>query len=123
MLRCPSIPFRMLRNWGPVQTPVPVFSEDVMRVYFNSDKRGSHTVHIRPAADFDFLQGQPPASDWLEDDGRTPRQIAVVFTDGAAEVSDSVGKYLIAAGHARATRLIVPPKPDLIAPGRRKDRQ
>jgi hypothetical protein len=80
-----------------------------MRVYFNSEKRGSHTIHIRPAADFDRLQGQPPASDWLESDGRTPAQFAIVFTDGVAEVSDSVAKYLIAAGHARATRLILPP--------------
>ena len=80
-----------------------------MRVYFNSEKRGSHTVHIRPAADFDHLAGQPPASDWLEDDGRSPRQIAVVFTDGVADVPDSIGKYLIAVGHARTTRLIVPP--------------
>ena len=93
-----------------------------MRVYFNSDKRGNHTVHIRPAADFEHLQGQPPASDWLEDDGRTPAQIAVVFTDGVAEVSDSIGRYLIATGHARPTRLIVPPKPALTVPGRRKGR-
>src|SRR5689334_1308512 len=103
----------MLRNRGPVPTPVPVFSEDVMRVYFNSDKRGTHTVHIRPAADFDHLQGQPPASDWLEDDGRTPAQFAITFTDGVADVSDSIGRYLVATGHARATRLIVPPKPAL----------
>ena len=80
-----------------------------MRVYFNSDKRGSHTVHVRPAADFDFLKGQPPASDWLESDGRTPAQFAIAFVDGVAEVSDSVGRYLISAGHARATRLILPP--------------
>ena len=80
-----------------------------MRVYFNSEKRGNHTVHVRPAADFEHLQGQPPASDWLEDDGRSPRQFAVVFTDGVADVSDSVGKYLIAVGHARPTRLILPP--------------
>src|SRR5690349_17536681 len=106
----------------PESEPVPVFSEDEMRVYFNSEKRGTHTGHVRPAADFDHLQGQPPASYWLEDDGRTPAQIAVVFSDGVAEVSDSIGRYLIATGHARPTRLIVPPKPALTVPGRRKGR-
>jgi hypothetical protein len=92
-----------------------------MQVYFNSEKRGNHTVHVRPAADFDFLQGQQPASDWLEDDGRTPRQIAVIFSDGVADVSDSIGRYLVATGHARPTRLIVP-KSDVVVPGRRKGR-
>jgi len=93
-----------------------------MRVYFNSEKCGSQTVHIKPAADFDLLHGQPPASDWLEDDGRTPAQFAITFTDGVAEVSDSIGRYLIATGHARPTRLIVTPKPSLTVPGRRKGR-
>lgn len=61
------------------------------------------TLHIAPAAD---IQGEAPAG-WLHDDG-TPCNIGVTFQYGEAVVTSEVGRYLIARGLARKTKLIVP---------------
>ncbi|WP_024516836.1 hypothetical protein [Bradyrhizobium sp. Tv2a-2] len=73
-----------------------------MKVY----SRGSNptsTLYICPAAD---TTGEVPA-EWV-DDNNSPLQFTIEFRHGAAEVPDPIGKYLIARGYAKKTKLILP---------------
>lgn len=57
-----------------------------MKVYLPGS-RGKHTVYVQPGKQY-------PASQFLNADG-TATLFTVVFKDGAAEVSRSLGRYMI----------------------------
>jgi hypothetical protein len=77
-----------------------------MRVYYPGT-RVNHQVFVAPAADPRTNQGAID-SEWINDDG-TPKTLLVEFRDGAADVPDALGRYLIATGQAKRTRLWTPP--------------
>lgn len=77
-----------------------------MKVYYKGNDRADHTAIICPAADPRGIAAGI-ASEWVGDGG-SPLQIPVHFRGGEASVPDSVGKYLIAVGIAKRTRLILP---------------
>ena len=65
-----------------------------------------HTLHIAPAADRAGIKGEVP-TEWVNDKNE-PVTFIVEFNHGVAEVSDSIGKYLIDRGMAKKTKLIMP---------------
>lgn len=78
-----------------------------MKVYLHSDraeKTDTYPMHLAPAADSSFKQGEVP-SDWLNADGGA-KQISINFAYGVAEVPDELGKYMIARGLAQRSRLL-----------------
>lgn len=77
-----------------------------MKVYTTSQHqaRGSHTVHIAPAAH--VKKDQCPES-WFKPDGM-PENFTVAFVHGVAEVTDEIGRYLVAHKMAGKSRLIIP---------------
>lgn len=83
-----------------------------MRVY-HPVSRGNPSLFIQPANDPRAVAAGV-ASDWLDEQG-SARMIAVEFTAGVAEVPDSIGRYLVATGQAKATQLWTPPTAQLVA--------
>lgn len=83
-----------------------------MKIYTTGEKpsrQPSYVMSVAPAADELFLQkfpGEVP-SEWV-DANNVPLQVNVEFTWGEAEVSDSLGRYLVQMGYVKATRLILP---------------
>ena len=75
-----------------------------MRVYHPTNR--DHTLLVMPAADPRGIAAGI-AADWLGEDGE-PILFMIDFKGGIAEVSDSVGRYLIETKQAKATALIVP---------------
>ena len=63
-----------------------------------------HVVIMTPAA---HLAGQELPSEFVEADGK-PRNFEILFVHGKAEVSDALGKYMIAQKLAEKTRLVIP---------------
>ena len=62
-------------------------------------------IYVRPGV---TETGEGPA-EWYEDEAKTQaRQFQVVFQFGKADVPDSLGKWLVARGMAKRSRLIVP---------------
>ena len=61
------------------------------------------SLTIAPAA---HLEGETPA-EWTDEEGK-PRNMSVVFNYGEAIVTSEIGRYLIAHGLARKTKLILP---------------
>lgn len=84
-----------------------------MRVYHPTNQ-GNHTLYIAPAADPRAAVGGADA-EWTDDAG-LPRTFEVCFQGGKAEVTDAIGRYLVATGQAKRTRLWTP---DLIGSARR----
>ena len=79
-----------------------------MRVYALGEKAAkqpSFIMNICPARHLEG-QGEMP-SDWV-DDKNNPIEFNVEFLYGRAEVSDSIGKYLVKHGLAKRTQLILP---------------
>jgi hypothetical protein len=78
-----------------------------MVIYSTSEsahKLAVSRIYIKPG--FEVPDG---ASDWYEDEAKTkPIQFQVIFENGRAEVPDSVGKWLLAQGMAKKSRLILP---------------
>ena len=78
-----------------------------MKVYATGEKAAvqkSYIISICPAK---HLEGQEVPSDWV-DDKNVPLEFNVEFVYGAAEVSDSIGKYLIKHQMAKRSKLILP---------------
>jgi hypothetical protein len=78
-----------------------------MKIYLHGDNaEGSarYVVTIAPAADTKFVSGEMP-KDWTNADG-SPKQIEIVFSFGAAEVSDSDGRYMVDRGIAHKHRML-----------------
>lgn len=78
-----------------------------MRVYAAGERQrsGVHTLDIAPMAHVGQKANCP--ADWIQENGE-PRQFTITFRDGSAEVSDEIGRYLVAHKLARRTALIVP---------------
>lgn len=83
-----------------------------MRVY-HPVSRGNPSLFIQPANDPRAVAAGIDA-DWLDEQGKA-RMIAVEFTAGCAEVPDPIGRYLLATGQAKPTRLWTPPAAQLVA--------
>ncbi len=78
-----------------------------MRVYLVSPTgrdQAYHKMSVAPAGDRAFVKGEVPA-DWVNDENR-PLNLEVDFVHGVAEVSDELGRYLIARGLARKSRIL-----------------
>lgn len=59
-----------------------------MKIYLKAGRR-DHRMYVAPGAD------DPSNSEWIEPDGAV-RQIKVDFVAGAAEVPDSLGRWMLA---------------------------
>jgi hypothetical protein len=71
-----------------------------MYVFLNGAKEKanpSHFMHVAPA--FTPVADITPRSDWFDRDGN-PENLKVEFQYGCATVSDTLGRWLIATGHA-----------------------
>lgn len=77
-----------------------------MRVYYAGERR-NHQMAVTPAADPRAIC-EGVNADWLDGRGH-PRTFQIDFVDGVAEVPDSLGRYLIATGQAKRSRLWTPP--------------
>lgn len=76
-----------------------------MRIYHHH--RRPHTLYTSPAGDPRGVRGGIDG-DWLHEDG-SPKLLSVNFdAEGAAEVPDSLGRYLIETRQAKRTRLFLP---------------
>lgn len=78
-----------------------------MKVYLHSDraeKSKVYPMHLAPAADPGIAIDGVPAA-WKNADG-SAKQIAIDFVYGVADVSDEIGKYLVARGIAHRSRLL-----------------
>ena len=64
----------------------------------------SFSIHVCPAAD---IVGEECPADWLDEQDK-PLNIEVEFRYGRAEVPSNLGAYLIRAGLAAKTQLIIP---------------
>lgn len=74
-----------------------------MRVYTKS-MYGRGTIFITPGKD------HPESSEFLDPKSKEPIMLTVKFENGKAEVSDAVGKYLIANNHAQRNPVILQPE-------------
>jgi hypothetical protein len=81
-----------------------------MKVYANGDRQrfGIQTMHINPAAHVSAVDGTASCpKEWFDADGN-PLNMTIRFVEGEAEVSDTVGRYMVAHKLARRSRLILP---------------
>jgi hypothetical protein len=78
-----------------------------MRVYTTGEKTARQKSFIMCIAPAAHLAGQEVPSDWVNDKNE-PIEINVEFIYGVAEVSDSIGKYLVKHQMASRTKLIIP---------------
>lgn len=78
-----------------------------MKVYAAGERqqRGAQTLHINPAAHIGEKAACP--EEWFNEAGE-PLNFNITFQDGVAEVTDPIGRYLVAHRLARKTRLILP---------------
>lgn len=78
-----------------------------MKIYAAGERQavGRHPFHINPAAHMGAKAACP--AEWFDDEGQ-PREMVVFFENGQAEVADPIGKYMVAHGYARKTKLILP---------------
>lgn len=83
-----------------------------MRVY-HPVSRGNPSLFIQPANDPRAVAAGI-ASDWLDEQGNA-RSFMIEFQNGAAEVPDSIGRFLLATGQAKVTQLWTPPAAQLVA--------
>ncbi|WP_293857242.1 hypothetical protein [uncultured Alsobacter sp.] len=90
-----------------------------MKVYLPHDGsrpvQPTHLMSICPAAHTQELFGETdvPAS-WVDSNNR-PLNFVVTFIDGAAEVDDEIGRYLLKTKLARKTSLLYP-EPEIEQP-------
>lgn len=78
-----------------------------MKVYALGQKARispSFLMVIAPAGD---VQNQEVPSHWVDENNK-PVQFNINFEFGAAEVDDTIGRYLIEKGLAKRTSLILP---------------
>ena len=78
-----------------------------MIVYTTGEKSSQQKSFIMSICPGRHLEGQELPSDWV-DEKNNPIEINVEFIYGKANVSDSIGKYLIKHQMAARTRLIMP---------------
>ena len=79
-----------------------------MKIYLHSDRAermATYTVHVSPAGDTGFVKDSEMCEGWKLPDG-TAKQFPIDFAFGAAEVDDSLGRYMVARGIAHKTRLL-----------------
>lgn len=79
-----------------------------MRVFLHSDnaeRQAKYVMTVAPAADTDFVENAHILDEWKLADGGA-RQIEVTFVFGAAEVPDSLGRYMAARGLAHRSRML-----------------
>lgn len=72
-----------------------------MKIY-NHHSYGEGTIFITPGAH------HPETSDWVDQHTKMPIMFAVKFNKGMAEVSDPIGKYLLANKLAQKNPVILP---------------
>jgi hypothetical protein len=69
-------------------------------------------AHLHAAQKIYVKPGQNPESDpvdWYEDEAKKKAiQFQVIFVHGKADVIDTLGKYLVAQGVAKKSRLALP---------------
>lgn len=71
-----------------------------MRV-FQPGTRGRRTLFAQPGNEF-------KATSFMNDDG-SAKMFTIVFTEGAADVDDQLGQYLIDQGMAARSAILLPP--------------
>lgn len=72
-----------------------------MKIYLPDQlQKPSRSIFVQPGRQFS-------ASDWLEADG-SPKSFTVVFRYGMAEVADNLGNYMIDAGLAKRSPILLP---------------
>jgi len=76
-----------------------------MRIYYTGERK-NHQMVVAPAADPRAIKDGISA-DWVDDKGR-PITFHIDFVGGMAEVSDTLGQYLIVTGAAKRTCLWLP---------------
>jgi hypothetical protein len=79
-----------------------------MKIYLHSDRAERlkvYTVHISPAGDSDFVKSSDMRDEWKMPDGK-PKQYAIDFAYGTAEVEDSLARYMVGRGIAHKTKLM-----------------
>lgn len=69
-----------------------------MKIY-HPGSRGKHTIFVCPGQEF-------PVSDFLDADGK-PIQFPVGFSEGAADVPDNLGNYMIDRDLAKKSPIIL----------------
>jgi hypothetical protein len=75
-----------------------------LKIYHQSDRPGGmHRMFVAPAA---HVQGECPKA-WTTDEGEAIT-MTVTFVNGEAVVPDDLGRYMVANGLAKKTRLIMP---------------
>lgn len=65
-----------------------------MKIYLHSDRaerNAKYTVHVSPAGDAGFVREVDMRDDWKLPDG-TPKQFAIDFAFGVAQVEDLLAK-------------------------------
>lgn len=77
-----------------------------MKVYYPGEKAQRQPSFIMCVAPAATVQNQEVPREWV-DDLNNPVQFTIEFIFGAAEVSDSMGKYLYENGLVRKTQLIM----------------
>ena len=79
-----------------------------LKVYVTGEKAVAQKSFIMSICPARHLEGQGEVpSDWV-DEKNNPIEFNVEFVYGAAEVSDSIGKYLIKHQLAKRSKLILP---------------
>lgn len=78
-----------------------------MIVYTTGEKSSKQKSFIMSVCPGSHLAGQELPSEWV-DDKNVPIEFNIEFEYGKANVSDSIGKYLIKHQMAARTRLIMP---------------
>lgn len=71
-------------------------------IIYKPDQPSDHSVFIQPAA---TPQGRE-CSEWM--DGGEPRSFIVKFVGGRAKVPDNLGQFMIDAGLARISPILLP---------------
>ena len=78
-----------------------------MIVYTTGEKSSKQKSFIMSVCPAEHLKGQELPSEWV-DEKNEPINFNIEFEYGKANVSDSLGKYLIKHQMAARTRLIMP---------------
>jgi hypothetical protein len=79
-----------------------------VKIYLHSDRAErlpTYTVHVAPAGDTGFIKAVDIREDWKLPDGNA-KQFSIDFAYGAAEVEDSIARYMVDRGIAHKTRLL-----------------
>lgn len=70
-----------------------------MKVY-KPGARGKQRQYVQPGSEF-------PVAHFMDESGK-PKLFTVTFTEGAAEVDDTLGQYMLDKGIARRSPILLP---------------